>query len=161
MLPLYEDPWFTFRFADDRIIPRFHREGVEPGRGVSVFRIDPGTGERLSLLATATVGEGGWVDLPEPIVVRAGEAFVAVPEELDPPDCSPLKLLLTALGVAALLAAVGYLGGLALGGGDQLPLAVCCGALGAFVVLLGYGPVALLIGVLGAAAERLRRKTDR
>jgi hypothetical protein len=24
------------------------------------------------------VGEGGWVDLPEPIIVRAGEAFVAV-----------------------------------------------------------------------------------
>ena len=63
MLPLYEDPWFTFRFADDRIIPRFHLEGVEAGRRVSVFKIDPGTGERLGLLATATVGEGGWVDL--------------------------------------------------------------------------------------------------
>ena len=63
MLPLYEDPCFTFRFADDRIIPRFHLEGVEAGRRVSVFKIDPGTGERLGLLATATVGEGGWVDL--------------------------------------------------------------------------------------------------
>ena len=31
MLPLYEDPCFTFRFADDRIIPRFHLEGVEAG----------------------------------------------------------------------------------------------------------------------------------
>ena len=80
MPPLYEDPCFTFRFADDRIIPRFHLEGVEAGRHVSVFKIDPGTGERLGLLATATVGEGGWVDLPEPIIVRAGEAFVAVPE---------------------------------------------------------------------------------
>src|SRR5262245_10066094 len=28
MLPLYEDPCFTFRFDDDRIIPRFHVEGV-------------------------------------------------------------------------------------------------------------------------------------
>ena len=28
MLPLYEDPHFTFRFADDRLIPRFHLEGV-------------------------------------------------------------------------------------------------------------------------------------
>jgi hypothetical protein len=45
-----------------------------------VFRIDPGTGERLGLQATATVGAGGWVDLPEPIIVRAGEAFIAVPE---------------------------------------------------------------------------------
>jgi hypothetical protein len=54
MLPLYEDPHFTFRFADDRIIPRFHLEGVEAGR---------------------------LVVLPEPIIVRAGEAFVVVPEQ--------------------------------------------------------------------------------
>ena len=80
VLPIYEDPHFTFRFADDRIIPRFQLEGVEAGRQVEVFKIDPGTGERLILLTTATVGEGGWVDLPEPIIVRAGEAFVAVPE---------------------------------------------------------------------------------
>ena len=79
MLPLYEDPWFTFRFAADRIIPRFHLEGVGNGRRVSVFKIDPGTGERLGLLATAAVGEGGWVDLPQPLAVRSGEAFVAVP----------------------------------------------------------------------------------
>jgi hypothetical protein len=81
MLPLYHDPHFTFRFADDRIIPRFHLEGVEAGRRVSVFKIDPHTGERLRLLATATVGEGGWVDLQEPITVRTGEAFIAVREE--------------------------------------------------------------------------------
>ena len=80
MLPLYEDPCFTFRFADDRIIPRFHLEGVEAGRRVEVYKIDPSTGERLALLATAIVGEGGWVDLAESIMVRAGEAFVAVPE---------------------------------------------------------------------------------
>jgi hypothetical protein len=80
MLPLYQDPHFTFRFADDRIIPRFRLEGVEAGQPVSVFRIDPGTGERLGLLATATAGEGGWVELTEPIIVKAGEAFVAVPE---------------------------------------------------------------------------------
>ena len=78
MMPLYEDPCFTFRFADDRIIPRFHLEGVEAGRRVSVVKIDPTTGERLGLLANATVGEGGWVDLDSPIIVRAGDAFVAV-----------------------------------------------------------------------------------
>jgi hypothetical protein len=87
MLPLYQDPWFTFRFANHRIIPRFQLEGIEAGRRVSVFKIDPGTGERLGLLATAVVGQGGWVDLAEPIIVRAGEAFVAVPhgpeEEID------------------------------------------------------------------------------
>jgi hypothetical protein len=81
MLPLYEDSWFTFRFADARIIPRFHLEGVEAGRRVQVFKIDPGSGERMGLLATATVGEGGWVDLREPIIVRAGEAFIAVPNK--------------------------------------------------------------------------------
>ena len=79
MLPLYHDPHFTFRFAADRIIAHFQLESVEAGRRVSVFRIDPGTQERLGLLATATVGEGGWVDLLEPIIVRAGEAFVALP----------------------------------------------------------------------------------
>jgi putative acetyltransferase len=79
MRPLYEDPYFTFRFADDRLIPRFHLEGIPASRHVSVFKIDPGTGERLGLLATATVGEGGWVELTEPIIVKAGEAFIAVP----------------------------------------------------------------------------------
>jgi hypothetical protein len=80
MLPLYQDPHFTFRFGDDRLIPRFHLEGVPAGRHVSMFRIDPGTGKRLGLLATATVGEGGWVDLAGPIIVKAGETFVVVPE---------------------------------------------------------------------------------
>jgi hypothetical protein len=81
MLPLYQDPHFTFRFTDDRLIPRFHLEGVQAGRRVSVFKINPGTSERLELLATATVGEGGWVDLPEPIIVRAGEGFIVVPAQ--------------------------------------------------------------------------------
>jgi hypothetical protein len=80
MRPLYEDPYFTFRFAEDRLIPRFHLEGVPAGRRVTVFKIDPATGERLGLLATATVGKGGWVDVAEPILVRAGDAFVAVQE---------------------------------------------------------------------------------
>jgi len=82
MLPLYEDAWFTFRFTDDRIIPRFHLEGVEAGWRVMVYKIDPGTGERLGLLATATVGDGGWVDLREPIIMRAGDAFIAVRESM-------------------------------------------------------------------------------
>jgi hypothetical protein len=29
MRPLYRDRHLTFRFADDRIIPRFHLEGVQ------------------------------------------------------------------------------------------------------------------------------------
>ncbi|HEV3083509.1 MAG TPA: hypothetical protein VGY66_27260 [Gemmataceae bacterium] len=80
MMQLYEDPWFTFRFAEYRLIARFHLEGIQAGRRVCVFKIDAHTGERLSLLATALVGDGGWVDLPEPIIVPAGGAFIAVPE---------------------------------------------------------------------------------
>jgi hypothetical protein len=91
MLSLYHDPWFTFRFADNRIVPRFHLEGVEAGRRVSVFKIDPGTGERLGLLAAGEVGDGGWVDLPGPIIVRAGDAFIAVPGQSS--ATPPLTLL--------------------------------------------------------------------
>jgi hypothetical protein len=81
MLPLYHEPHFTFRFADDRIIPRFHLDGVAPGTQVSIFQLDPITETPLGLIATATASEGGWVDLSEPIVVRAGEGFVVVPAE--------------------------------------------------------------------------------
>jgi hypothetical protein len=81
MVPLYRDRHFTFRFADDRIVPRFHLEGVGAGRPISIFKLDAASNERLGLIATATVGGGGWVDLPEPIIVRAGGGFVAVPEE--------------------------------------------------------------------------------
>jgi hypothetical protein len=44
MIRLQADPWFTFRFADDRLIPRFRLEGVPPGVAVRVFRLDPSTG---------------------------------------------------------------------------------------------------------------------
>ena len=80
MIPVYRDPHFTFRFADDRLVPRFHLDGVEPGTPVSVFAIDPTTSERLGLIAAAVAGDRGWVDLPEPLVVRAGGGFVAVPD---------------------------------------------------------------------------------
>ena len=83
---LYEDPWFTFHFTEDRLIPRFHLEGLGSGRPVSVYKIDPCTRERLEKLATATVGENGWVDLADPIIMRAGEGFIAVPEPDDQGD---------------------------------------------------------------------------
>lgn len=83
MKPLNRDPWYSFQFEDDRIVPRFHLEGVPAGRQVSVFAIDPQTSERLGLRATGIVGDGAWVDLAEPIKVRAGEAFIAVPESLE------------------------------------------------------------------------------
>jgi hypothetical protein len=83
MIPLHQDPHYTFRFADDRLIARFHLEGVGAGRRVDVFRIDPATGKRLDLLTTGTTGDGGWVDVTEPIIVRAGDAFIAVPKGAD------------------------------------------------------------------------------
>jgi hypothetical protein len=83
MLPLYQDDGFTFRFAEDRIIPRFHLQGVEAGRRISVYQLDPETGERLGLLAAAIAGTGGWVDLAEPIIMRTGEAFLARIDDLE------------------------------------------------------------------------------
>jgi hypothetical protein len=81
MLPLHSDRHFTFRFGDDRIIPRFHLDGLASGVRVTVYRFDPATETRLGRIATVAVGENGWVDLPEPIRVRAGDGFVAVPED--------------------------------------------------------------------------------
>lgn len=59
MLPLYRESHFTFQFADERIIPRFHLEGVEAGWRVAVFRLDPVTGGRRNQIASATAGDGG------------------------------------------------------------------------------------------------------
>jgi hypothetical protein len=81
LLPLYKDACFTFRFDNDRIIRRFHLEGIEAGRPISVLQIDAATGERSRLLTTAIVGDGGWVNLSDPIIVRAGDSFVAVCKE--------------------------------------------------------------------------------
>ena len=82
MTPLYHEPHFTFRFADDRIIPRFHLEGIARGSRVDLFGLDPSSGERLQWLRSAEVGEGGWVDLSEPLRVRAGDGFIVVPVEI-------------------------------------------------------------------------------
>lgn len=79
MLPLYREHGFTFRFGEDRRVPRFHLEGVRAGHRVTVFAIDGDTGDRRGVLAKATAGDGGWVDLSEPLVVLAGNGFVAVP----------------------------------------------------------------------------------
>jgi hypothetical protein len=83
MRPLDHDPHFAVRFAADRIISRFHLEGVGAGRRVVVCRIDPATGGRPGLLTTGVAGEGGRVGGVEPIIVRAGDAVVAGPKEAD------------------------------------------------------------------------------
>lgn len=79
MLPLYREKAFSFGFAEDRIIPRFHLEGVAPGSHVFVFKMDRDTRQREELLANALVSEGGRVELAKPILMKAGEAFVAMP----------------------------------------------------------------------------------
>jgi hypothetical protein len=68
VIPLYHEAHFTFRFADERRVLRFHLEGVEAGRRLSVFRLDPATERALDRIATAVVGDGGWVVLAEPTV---------------------------------------------------------------------------------------------
>ena len=72
MIPLFRDPGWTFRFADDRLVSRFHLDGAEPGRPVTVVALGAG-----DVLATAVVGADGWVQLATPLVVRAGGGFVA------------------------------------------------------------------------------------
>jgi hypothetical protein len=62
MRPFYEDPCFTFRFAHDRIIPRFHLEDIQAGRRVGVHRhSEPGVDhgdELVRFFPTAPVGSG-------------------------------------------------------------------------------------------------------
>ena len=52
---LRRDCTYISRFTDDRIIPRFHIEGVSAGQQVYVFKLDAATGERFDLLATEIV----------------------------------------------------------------------------------------------------------
>jgi hypothetical protein len=74
MTPLYRDDGFTFRFADDRLIDRVHLDGVAAGTPVTLA--DLGAGAELR---RAVCGDGGWVPLTPPLVVRAGDGFVARP----------------------------------------------------------------------------------
>jgi putative acetyltransferase len=81
MTPLYRDSQFTFRFAENRRVDRIHLDGVAPGRRVSIHRLGAADERaRANMLARARSGTDGWVELPEPLLVRAGEGFVAVPE---------------------------------------------------------------------------------
>ena len=75
MPTLYEDPCI-FRFEDARIITRLHLEGIEPGKRVLVRKIDAATGERLGVLATAIVGDGEWVDVSKPSIVRVSVPMI-------------------------------------------------------------------------------------
>lgn len=79
-LPLYYPRSFLFRFTEDRRVARFHLQDVRPGTRVSVFRLEADPQQWRELLTTAVAGAGGWVELPEPLIVRAEQGFVVVPE---------------------------------------------------------------------------------
>ena len=72
MTPLYRDPGFAFRFADDRLIDRVHLDGVAAGTPVTLTDLHTG-----DVLAEGVAGDGGWVPLAPPLVVRAGGGFMA------------------------------------------------------------------------------------
>jgi hypothetical protein len=70
--------------------------GKPAGQRVTVFRVDPGTGERLRLLATATIGDGGWVNLPSSVPYDRVDTPIIVGRGLNatlriPPVC-PLRV---------------------------------------------------------------------
>lgn len=73
MFPLYRDPGWTFPFADDRLIPAFFLPGAPPGLRVHVTRDG-------AAMREAVVGEEGRVDFAPPLLVRAGEVLLVVPD---------------------------------------------------------------------------------
>jgi hypothetical protein len=76
MIHLYRDPGFTFRFNEDRIIPRIHLEGAIAGTLVELISLS----DASEKIATAIVALDGWVELDPPLIVRAGTGFVAYPK---------------------------------------------------------------------------------
>lgn len=78
MFSLYEDPYFTFRFAEARRIDRIHLDGVVPGRRVILIALDPRSGQRRNVLAEVESGEDGWVYLDPALIVQAEDTFIAL-----------------------------------------------------------------------------------
>lgn len=77
MIPLYQDPVFTFRFVEDRLIDRFHLADVRAGKKVTVFRWQADAPNQAGPeLTRCVVGEGGWVTVCPPLPVRKGGGFV-------------------------------------------------------------------------------------
>ncbi len=71
---LFPIPVISFQLMRVRLaVGNAHQRSPDAQRG--------SYGVTKRVIATATVGEGGWVDVPEPTIVRAGDGFVAGPEE--------------------------------------------------------------------------------
>ena len=78
MIPLHHETDFTFRFAEPRVVGRFHLDGVAPGTVVAVRRLVSSGDVVGELLATVVVGAGGWVDVAPPLRVDAANGFRVV-----------------------------------------------------------------------------------
>jgi|GEM_PF-1572372 hypothetical protein len=78
MTPVFHEPHFTFRFVDDRIIKRFHLEGVA-GVRVNVYQVDAATGVQQQI-ASGIADDEGWVTFFSPLEVRKGDELIAVVE---------------------------------------------------------------------------------
>lgn len=69
------------------IVPRGVEQRPVADHEVDVLRIEPAqkigtaSSQRQRLLTTLIVGDGGWVALPEPFIVKTGDAFVATCDE--------------------------------------------------------------------------------
>ncbi|MFQ3650838.1 MAG: hypothetical protein SNJ75_10935 [Gemmataceae bacterium] len=77
MISLFREPWYRFHFTEDRLVPRFHLEGVPTGIRVRVYQLvqdEPGP-----LIAEGVVGADGWVECLPALRVQRGEGFLAVP----------------------------------------------------------------------------------
>jgi len=75
VIPLHHETDFTFRFAEPRVVGRFHLDGVALGTAVAVRRLaSPGDVVGI-LLATAAVGAGGWVTVEPALRVDAANGF--------------------------------------------------------------------------------------
>ncbi|VTR97972.1 hypothetical protein [Tuwongella immobilis] len=84
MIPLFSELEFRFRFAEERIVPRFHLEGIAPGVRIAIFALtasDAAGESRGDWLMDALVGDASWVTVEPPLRVGPGRGFVAVPRE--------------------------------------------------------------------------------
>ncbi len=75
MIALYHEADFTFRFAEPRVVGRFHLDGVTPGTVVAVCRLQSPGDVVGEVLAKATVGAGGWVEIEPALRVDATNGF--------------------------------------------------------------------------------------
>ena len=73
MRTLYAEPYFTFRFAEERWIDRVHLTDVPAGKIARAYRLEV-------CFASGVTDELGWVTFAETVHVYAGDEFLVVVE---------------------------------------------------------------------------------